>query len=558
MATSLTEEQLNRAIVECLCTEYQTVWLVDARTFKLTPYISNNTKIPGTAEKAVNMLYDDARKWYIANYVAEEDRERLLKETDIDNVFAEIISNGIFTLDYKRVNGDVINYNQLFYGLVDENDGDVNHFVLGFRDVDKRRKADIDDLTGVYTRQAFFRRAHAELIEHPEIEFDLLVSDIVDFKQINATYGVKMGDAILAYLGGSMLPENSNGTIIGRYGGDQFASLIRHERMTELLENVEKLMIPPHKDLPKYTMKFGLYQNVDHTLPVVATCDYAHIALNSIKHKYGSTIAIYDDKIKKNLETQRRIEKSMHQAISEDQFKVYYQPKHDAVTGKIIGAEALVRWIHPEYGFMSPGDFIPLFEQNGFITEADKYVWKRTCQNIRKWRDKGINTVPVSVNASKLDFVQTDITEILNSYINENQLSPECIHVEVTESLMEEDIEKLTTTLSDIKKGGYKIELDDFGTGYSSLNILSTIPIDVVKLDMSFVQAINDAKRAKVLSACINLAKNLGYKTVSEGVETQEQHEMLKIFGVDIIQGYYYSKPLPEDEFEEYLEKYAS
>lgn len=546
-------EKINKAVVECLCREYQSVWIIDAVDDSIDAYLSTRLAIEGSVDTATGMKYDDARLWYANTCVLEEDREKLLELTRKELVLKELEEQDTYTVDYKRIDGDKVNYNQVYYALVDDEEGEKRHILMGFRDIDRRRKADIDDLTGVYTRSAFFRRATKILEENPDEVYDVMMSDIVDFKQINETYGVKVGDSILAYMGSQMVPENANGTIMGRYGGDQFVTLIKHDRLAKMREVPENMMIKPGDDLPKYITKFGIYEYVDRKLPIVAMCDYAHIALNSIKHKYGSLFAVYNDTFAKGLENQRRIEASMHQALSEEQFKVYYQPKHEAVTGKIIGAEALIRWIHPEYGFMSPGDFIPLFEQNGFVTETDMYVWRRTCQNLKRWMDKGINVVPVSVNASKLDFVQTDIIGTLNEYVNENGISPELIHVEVTESLMEEDMHKLTTTLSDIKKGGYKIELDDFGSGYSSINVLSTIPIDVVKLDMSFVQQINDTKRAKVLSACINLAKNLGYETVSEGVETKEQNDMLKIFGVDSIQGYYYSKPLPEDEFEKYL-----
>ena len=550
-------EQINRAIIECLCREYQAVWVVDTEDYSMHPFMQGKDVIPKSVDTAAKMDYEFARKWYINTYIVEEDRDRVLEMSAVETVIREVLENETYTVDYKRLNGDRVNYNQLYYGMLNKGVDKVRYFVMGFRDIDRRRKADIDDLTGVYTRRAFFRRASKALQENPDEVYDLMISDIVDFKQINETYGVKVGDQILAYMGSKMVPENSNGTIVGRYGGDQFVVLIKHDRMLKMREVPENLLIKPGENMPKYITKFGIYEFVDRDLPIVAMCDYAHIALNSIKHKYGSLFALYNDTFAKGLENQRRIEASMHQALSEEQFKVYYQPKHEAISGKIIGAEALIRWIHPEYGFMSPGDFIPLFEQNGFVTETDMYVWKRTCKNLRRWKDKGLNVVPISVNASKLDFVQTDIIGTLNEYVAESEISPELIHVEVTESLMEEDINKLTTTLSDIKKGGYKIELDDFGSGYSSINILSTIPIDVVKLDMSFVQQLNDTKRAKVLSACISLAKNLGYETVSEGVETKEQNEMLKVFGVDSIQGYYYSRPLPEDEFEEYLAKNA-
>lgn len=546
-----------RSIIECLCSEYQSVWVVDAQNGRLELFKGNQSVISEEAYYENDSDFSNVIAWYIEHFVAETDAFRVRTETRIDVVLRELSENSTYIVGYSRVLEETVNYNQIVFSRLEENDDEICRFLLGFREIDRRKKSDIDELTGVYTRQAFFKRARLVLEENPDEVFDIMISDIVDFKQINEMYGIQTGDLILSHLGHSMVPENQSGTVVGRYAGDQFVALIKHDKMKRLRNNPEALIVKPDEELPKYVIKFGIYEHADRKLSIVSMCDQAHIALNSIKHQYGSWLAVYDDKLSKELDIQRRIEASMHQALAEEQFCVYYQPKHETATGKIIGAEALIRWTHPEYGFMSPGDFIPIFEKTGFVTETDKYVWKKTCENIRKWIDKGINVVPVSVNASRLDFVQTDITKTLDEYVKQNKLSPGLIHVEVTESLMEEDMNRLRTSLSDVKKSGYKIELDDFGAGYSSLNVLGSIPIDVVKLDMSFVKQLNDTKRAKVLSACINLAKNLGYETVSEGVETREQHELLRIFGVDGIQGYYYSKPLPEEEFEEYLKKHA-
>lgn len=557
MSERLINGTSEESIVECLLSEYQSVWVVDVASGRMELFKDNRSVITRENCKDNDSDYSKVIDWYLRHFVADDDIARVKRDTEIEVVLHELSDNPSYCVAYSRVLNETVNYNEIVFSKLEENGDTIRHFLLGFREEDRCKKADIDDLTGVYTRQAFFKRARLVLEENPEEVFDIMISDIVDFKQINEMYGIKTGDLILSYLGHSMVPENQNGTVIGRYGGDQFVALIKHDKMKRLRNNPEALIIKPDEELPKYVIKFGIYEHADRKLSIVSMCDQAHIALNSIKHRYGSWLAVYDEKLSKALDIQRRIEASMHQALAEEQFCVYYQPKHETATGKIIGAEALIRWTHPEYGFMSPGDFIPIFEKTGFVTETDKYVWKKTCENIRKWIDKGINVVPVSVNASRLDFVQTDITKTLDEYVKQNKLSPGLIHVEVTESLMEEDMNRLKTSLSDVKKSGYKIELDDFGAGYSSLNVLGSIPIDVVKLDMSFVKQLNDSKRAKVLSACINLAKNLGYETVSEGVETREQHELLRIFGVDGIQGYYYSKPLPEEEFEEYLKKHA-
>ena len=216
-----------------------------------------------------------------------------------------------------------------------------------------------------------------------------------------------------------------------------------------------------------------------------------------------------------------------------------------------------MRWIHPEYGFMSPGDFVPLFEQNGFITYVDYYVWKRTCGNLRRWIDGGLTVVPISVNSSRRDFHHEDYLQRLREPLEENGLSPELLHIEVTESLLADQPEHIRSMLEACRKAGFSVEMDDFGAGYSSLTLLGSLPLDVVKLDMSFIRQAENEKNARVLAAALKLAHSLGLRTVAEGVETEKQLSMLRSLGCYAVQGYYFSKPLPEDEFEDYLRRCA-
>ena len=558
----MNNKALNINIMKCLCSEYQSVWLIDARDLNARVYVAASDK--NTTENGENVCklcsYPQAMEWYIENYVAEQDKQRMRKETAFENVYEKLSSDKPYYIEFKRLYDDGSYYYQMYFSKIisDSDNEQTDCFILGIRDIDVGKKAERDDLTGLYTRKAFLQKAEQLLKDNPDVQYDLMISDIVDFKEINEQYGPATGDDILRWAGSMLAPAISDDVIVGRYGGDQFVVLARHELMQfivsdeshEHYEGLEK-----SNGLPRVNTKFGVYENVKHNRSVISTCDKAHVALNSIKHHYEKALAYYDDSLRRELEMHRKIESSMHQALKEEQFKVYYQPKHDAVSGKLVGAEALIRWVHPEYGFMSPGDFIPLFEKNGFVVQTDFYVWKRSCMNLKKWRDKGITTVPISVNASKLTFEQDDLLKKLQSYVTENQLSPEQLHIEITETLMTNDVDALVKKLTDIRSAGYRIELDDFGSGFSSINILSTLPLDVIKLDMSFMKQFGDSKRTKVLAASINLAKELGFKTVSEGVERKEQCDMLSDLGVDAIQGYYFSKPIPEDEFEEYLRK---
>ena len=554
----MTLESVKEELIKYFCKEYQSVWIIKLSDLSMKIFSSDSIKsIPKSIDTALELnSYESSRLWYIDNYVVPHDRARLLEQTTVENILSNTSNGDAYYVEYGRIKNDEVNYNQICYDRIVNKDGKTEYFIQGFRNIDVRKKSEIDDLTGLLTRHAFIEKAERLLHSIPDGKFRVIISDIVDFKKINETYGIKMADKILKWNGEFLSQIMSDNVLVGRYGSDQMVIFGLEEDLDKAenviggsnFEDSEK-----NNGLPNVTMKFGVYSNVNHKKSIISSCDKAHMALNSIKHRYDKHIAMYDDSFKDEIDKRHRIEKSMHESLKNGDFKVFYQPKHNAVTGELVGAEALIRWIHPDYGFMSPGDFIPLFEQNGFIVESDRYVWRRTCENLRRWENMGLNPVPISVNASKLTMSREDLIENMLVPVEKENISPNLLHIEITETLMAEDVEDLVNKLKAIREAGFEVELDDFGAGYSSINVLSTLPLDVVKLDMSFMQQFGDEKRAKVLAASINLAKELGYKTVSEGVELKEQNEVLGELGVDIIQGYYYSKPLPEAEFEKYL-----
>ena len=417
--------------------------------------------------------------------------------------------------------------------------------------------SELDALTGLYTRQAFFRHAEKIISENPDFKFIITISELEGIKLLNEKDGKQAGDSKLKAVANFLRNSGDPCLLAGRFGGDQFVALFRQdddfEKGISMDDVSDVLVTSPSEGVEEVRMRFAIYENVEHDVPVSVICDRALLALQTIRGKYGKRMAKYEEKLLIEHERKERIEECMREALENNQFRVYYQPKHDANTGELTGAEALIRWEHPEYGFMSPGEFIPIFEDNGFITEVDNFVWKKTCENLHKWIEKGLNVVPVSINASKLDFMRPDFFEKLNKASTEMDVPSGLLHIEVTESLFSDQIEELVGILSKCQENGYKIELDDFGSGYSSLNTLSILPLDVVKMDMSLVKAITDFKSMRVFSACINLARSLGLKTVSEGVETKEQMWAIRELGGDVIQGYYYSKPLSEEDFEKYL-----
>ena len=417
-----------------------------------------------------------------------------------------------------------------------------------------------DEFSGLYTRQAFYHYTESVLYGNPDGRYDLILFLVDDYKLIAEKYGARIALALLQNASDFFKSWKQEGLLLARLGQDTFACLAPFRKELtddELALTCSKLQ--EHASLPQLPVSFklGVYENVPHNEPPAILCERAMTALETIRSKQGKRFARYDQAFRDRQDRIFRIEQCMQEAYEQDQFKVYYQPKHDAATGKLIGAEALIRWIHPQYGFMSPADFIPVFEKNGFITMADYYVWKRTCANLRRWADEGIPVVPISVNSSRRNFENADYLSLLRESIENEEIEPEFLHIEITESLFINNLAPIVERLKQFREAGIQVEMDDFGTGYSSLNALGSLPLDVLKLDMSFMRQAHDERRIQVLKASIALAKSLGLKTIAEGVETEEQLELLRSLGCDAIQGYYFSKPLPEDEFEAYMKKCA-
>ena len=278
----------------------------------------------------------------------------------------------------------------------------------------------------------------------------------------------------------------------------------------------------------------------------------ASTARLSLEENDDTGIAFFDDKLVENEKWIDKVSERQKEAVQKEEFKVYYQPKYDPRTDELMGAEALIRWISDEMGFVAPGRFIPIFEENGFIKEIDHYMVSHVARDQKKWLDEGLKCVPVSVNISRAHFVETDLAEQIRDIVDKEGAPHELIEIELTESAFFDDKKALLSTIGKLKEYGFLVSMDDFGSGYSSLNSLKDMPLDVLKLDADFFRGENDNSRSEiVVSEAIQLAKKLEMKTVAEGVEEKEQVDFLAAEGCDMIQGYYYAKPMPKEEFEE-------
>lgn len=430
--------------------------------------------------------------------------------------------------------------------------------LLRLRDcISQVSELEIDQKTGAYTYNAFLFHATQMLQEHPDVDYTLALTDVIGFKALQDSYGERSFDVLRREV--DLLKEHM-GTegVVGYYSFDHllflFPTQTHDETEEQKLALFDNYMERMSKAL-KVTIKAGFCEHIDPTRPLPSYLDVLRLALDKALKHYNHYADFVGTQQLDQIQRAKRIEQEMEKAIKIGQMQVYYQPKHDAKTQKLIGAEALLRWIHPEMGFISPAEFIPIFEQNGFVEKADAFVWEQTCKYQREWIDKGLPVVPISVNASRQDFDSPDILSHSIDVMKKYNLSPSLMHVEVTESFFADLSSEAIGRMGIIRDNGINVELDDFGTGYSSLHSLAELPIDVVKFDMSFVRRLHEPREQLVMQGCVDLIKRLKMKTIAEGVEDANTSQMIADFGIDAIQGYYYSKPLPARQFEEYMTK---
>ena len=416
-----------------------------------------------------------------------------------------------------------------------------------------------DRLTRLYSKEFFFQKAQEVLVRNPDKEYNIVCSNIVNFKLYNDTFGIPAGDRLLKKFAAGIAEFLGEGGVAGRYSGDRFVCLQERGMETAQRTIFERAHLSGRPDdLRNVDIKWGVYEITDRFLPMEYMCDRAMLAADSIKGQYNRTIAVYDDTLRKQLLREQNITSTMESALAGNQFTVYFQPKYRASDSRLCGAEALVRWIHPEWGFMSPGEFVPLFEKNGFISKLDRFVWERTCAMLRQWQEKGYPPLPVSVNVSRADVFQSDLADFLSNLTKKYGVDPKLLHLEITESAYTENSKQIIATVDQLRARGFIIEMDDFGSGYSSLNMLSQLKLDVLKLDMKFVQSeTTQGTDRGVLRLVVEMAHRMNLSVVAEGVETQQQLSRLQEIGCDYVQGYLFSKPVPANEYDIMLDRFA-
>lgn len=414
-----------------------------------------------------------------------------------------------------------------------------------------------DPLTGILTEKAFLDKVSQRLQAVQPGEYCLVYMDIYKFKLINEVFGYDKGNDLLRAMAAGLdeLMRRCGG-LCCRISGDNFALFMPHEGA--LIQEFHTKKYRKDRIVPvELYIHYGIYVIYNTELPADQLVDCAKIAQKTVKGNYSNYLAYYDMRTKDQLIKEQEIISRMSGALRNGEFLVYLQPQYDYKKNRICSAEALVRWKDPERGLIPPGEFIPVFEKNGFISKMDEYVWEQVCRLQRQWLDAGRRILPISVNVSRADLLQGGIAGKLQQLMEKYALAPGLLHVEITETAYMDDPQQIIQEISALQAAGFFVEMDDFGSGYSSLTMLKDVPFQAVKTDMKFLAAEGEAAQRNycILDSVIRLAHQLGMSVIAEGVETREQAERLQQLFCDQMQGYFFSKPLPAEDYMALLEK---
>lgn len=429
---------------------------------------------------------------------------------------------------------------------------DIHYNIRPFTPIEKFNREILKMFSSDKNPKLYSARCARVIRENPDKNVAFIQFDVERFKLINETFGVEAGDELLQFFNDSLALVCTEEQPFCRLTADVFMIVTTFETKESLIDFIRKIesMLCGYNGM-EYRLVFGVCIVEDRSLHTRTHGDNASLVRQLIKGNALENIGFFNRNMKSDLRKKQSIEDDMHKALLNNEFVMYLQPKHSIRTGRIIGAEALARWVHPIKGMVSPAEFIPVFEQNGFIIKLDTFIWEEACKQIRSWINGGIPPVPISVNISR-EYIQTfDVTSTLLALVEKHNIPISLLELEITESLDSNGVEEIVKKM---KSAGFKMLMDDFGSGYSSLNMLKSTPFDVLKIDKSFLDEFMESDRGrKIIEHTISMSQDIGLDIIAEGVETIEQAQFLSECGCDSAQGFYYSKPIPVDEFDKRL-----
>jgi len=530
----------------------------------------------GTIEYA-NRAVENISKYNKKEIIGKNPRIFKSNKHDIEfykNLWNTILSGNIFNaiIINRKKTGELFELHYSITPLKDES-GNITHFVATAKDITEQKTLEkqieylkyYDSLTGLYNRN-FFIEELQRIIKRSEVEslrFSVVILDIDKFTSINDTFGYEIGDDILKITGERIVNIVSNECIVSRFEADKFGIILTNtenpEDIVTLLEKIRNnLKIPiniKNEDII-ITLSMGIAIFPENGNTPDTLIKNAEIALSKSREEHMNSYKFFEEDL--NIKTSEFVHMQRHlfHALEKNEFVMHYQPYFDATTQKISGIEALLRWYSPKFGIVTPDMFIPYLEETGMIIDVGKWIIQTVCRQIKEWIDKGYKTsiVPVFINLSLAQFLQKDLLEFVGKTIADTGIYPSFLGFEITESTFTQDITYTKYILEILRKKGISLSIDDFGTGYSSLSSLKKIPINNIKIDRSFInELINSPEDASIVITTITMAHNLGLKTIAEGVETEDQCKFLRILRCDMLQGYYFCKPIPASEVEKFF-----
>lgn len=410
-----------------------------------------------------------------------------------------------------------------------------------------------DKVTYIGNQNKFYRECSKYLLDKPSLNYIIVYFDINNFKMINGTFGYEFGDNLLITIAKALKEELTEGEVYARLSSDYFAIFCDYKngrnKIIRKLDNIRSNIESNLSIVFEISLCVGIYFVEEGEVDIQKAVNKANMARSVAKGK-NINYAIYNEDVRNKLSEESMILDDIKIALVKNQFEVYYQPKFSLVTGEMIGSEALIRWNHPEHGFISPAVFIPIAEKSKLILKIGRFVFERVCNDLSEWKKQGKKIVPVSVNLSRVELYQPDIVKFINKTIQMYNLSSDFIEIEITETVAINELNILKNVLNELRKHGFSISMDDFGTGYSSISCLRDMPIDILKLDKSFLGGIEHDERSRnIAKSIVSLAKSLDLVVIIEGVESKEQAELMKQFGCDLVQGFYFARPMPAKNF---------
>jgi len=429
-------------------------------------------------------------------------------------------------------------------------------------DVRKLNASDeVDSFTGLFTRRGFVAHAEEYLAERlkgqTEGNLCVIAMDVEHFRLFNKWYGRPEGDKLIKRIAVFLLEmDRMFDTVSGYAGADNFYIIMDNQPVVidYLMDGISSIL-NRFDGIEGFRMAFGAFAIENKNSDIRDAMDSATTAVEHLLGNYKEKICWFNREMLSNLEQEMTIAPEVERALAEDEFLFYLQPKYSVSDKKIVGSEALVRWLHKKKGLIPPSEFIPVIEKNGLVTRVDMFIWEKVCKTIRKWMDEGIEIAPISVNVSRMDIESVDVPEIFTGLIQKYQIDPKYVEIEITESAFVEDTRILKNVARRLRSAGFMVLIDDFGSGYSSLNMLKDVQADVLKMDIKFfdLNNTNYEKGVDIIESVLNMSRKMKLSVIAEGVETEDQIQVIKNIGLNYVQGFYYYKPMSVDEYEKMM-----